>query len=140
MRIMTTACAGLLIGALSIAYGLDEQTEEVARDIAALEQRKEALQRELDVLAYEMRAATAPDRLTRVAASAFGADQLRDAAGAPLAPWRTDQLLELGPPSAAFGFAPGPLTADVAATPPGEASASRLGAGAAGRLETGAPP
>ncbi len=95
MRILTTGCAALLIAALSTAYGLEEHTDAIERDIAELERRRDALRRELDVLGYEWRAATSPDRLERLASAAFGSDGPRDADGAPLAPWSTDQLLRL---------------------------------------------
>lgn len=95
MRILTTACAALLIAALSIAYGLTEKTEALEREISALEDRRDALNRELDVLDYEWSAASAPERLERLAAASFGEGALRDASGAPLAPWRPDQTLRL---------------------------------------------
>lgn len=95
MRILTTACATLLIGALLVAYGIKEQSASIKRQTAALRAEAARLERELDRLTYEWRVASSPVRLERLAAALAGASNANESATRRLRPWRADQTLRL---------------------------------------------
>ena len=97
MSIVHTAIAALLVAALSVAYGLKEQTKDLQRTARELDARETELRREIALLEYEWRYATSPDQLIRLSQELFGETALLDAQGAVLAGWAPDQVLRLQP-------------------------------------------
>ena len=101
IRIMHTALVFLFVAAALLGYGAKEETRALGKEIAQLEATKAALRAEIALLSAEWDHVTSADFLIATAARLDGAGPLRDAEGRPLAPWRSAQLLPLGPKAAA---------------------------------------
>lgn len=95
IRILHTACAGLLVAVALIAYGVKEETRALRSEVTRLNGEKVRLAAEIATLEAEWSYLNGPETLLRIAERVYGPGRLIGADGAVLSPWRPEQLVEL---------------------------------------------
>lgn len=95
IRILHTACAGLLVMVALLAYGLKEETAQLRREVDRLKAERAELADAIDLQRAEWAALNAPDTLRRIADHLYGEGRMLGADGEILTAWRPEQLVEI---------------------------------------------
>lgn len=99
IRIAHTALLALLVGVALVGYGVTEEIRRKRAVLMELVAQQEAVAEEIRVLRLELAHLSSPDRLRDLLRRLHGVPGLRDADGVALAPWRSDQLVDLSAPT-----------------------------------------
>lgn len=100
IRILHTACAGLLVVIALVAYGVKEETGALREEVQRLTAQKAAMQSEIQRLETEWAYLNGPEQLLAIARRVYGADphgapRLLGGEGELLIPWRPEQVATL---------------------------------------------